>query len=86
MPIKGNSGIGFELARQLLADRSNHVLLGARSIAKGEAAVEELQSLRYPGKVEFVQVDVADEQSVAAAATLVDNKWGRFVYIVSAFI
>jgi NAD(P)-dependent dehydrogenase (short-subunit alcohol dehydrogenase family) len=78
---KGNSGIGFEVATQLLADASNHVLLGARSADKGAAAVKKLQSLNLPGTVELVQIDVANEDSVAAAAKTVESTYGRSVYI-----
>ncbi|GAW25000.1 hypothetical protein ANO14919_145980 [Xylariales sp. No.14919] len=65
-----NSGIGFEVANQLLADGTIHVLLGVRSNEKGQAALAELQSRNLPGTVELLQLDVADESSVAAAAKL----------------
>lgn len=76
---KANSGIGFETATQLLADASNLVLLGARSSEKGTAAVKDLRSRNLPGEVEFVKVDVADEDSVAAAAKEVEKTHGRYV-------
>jgi NAD(P)-dependent dehydrogenase (short-subunit alcohol dehydrogenase family) len=75
-----NSGIGFEVANQLLADGAFHVLLGARSIEKGQAAIKDLQSRNLPGTAELVQLDVANEDSVAAAAKLVEEKHGRHVY------
>lgn len=56
-----------------------HVLLGSRSVEKGEAAVEELKSRNLPGKVELVQVDVADEKSIVAAAQHVQDRHGRYV-------
>ncbi len=72
-----NSGIGFEVANQLLADGSFHVLLGARSIEKGQAALTDLQSRNLPGTVELLHLDVADESSVVVAAKLVEEKHGR---------
>lgn len=77
--LAANGGIGFELARQLLADPKKHVLLGSRSIEKGENALKELQSQQPKGAVEVIQVDVASEDSVAAAAKEVENRHGRYV-------
>lgn len=75
-----NSGIGFELARQLLlTDSKCHVLLGSRSIEKGENAIKELQAQQPLGAVELLQVDVASEESVAAAAKEVEKQYGKHV-------
>jgi NAD(P)-dependent dehydrogenase (short-subunit alcohol dehydrogenase family) len=76
--IKGNGGIGFELASQLITDSSKHVLLGSRSVEKGEAAVKELQSRNQPGTVELLQVDVTNDESITAAAKSVESKHGRY--------
>ena len=73
-----NSGIGFELAAQLLSNASNHVLLGSRSVEKGKAAVKELQSRNLPGTVELIQIDVASEDSIFAAAKEVESKHARY--------
>ncbi|KAI0546947.1 putative short-chain dehydrogenase [Xylaria curta] len=78
-----NGGIGFEVVNQLLADGSFHVLLGSRSIEKGEAALADLQSRNLPGTVELVQLDVADEKSIAAAAKVVEEKHGRLDALVN---
>ncbi|KAI8626991.1 NAD(P)-binding protein [Xylariaceae sp. FL1651] len=78
-----NSGIGFEVANQLLADGSYHVLLGARSSEKGMAAIQELESRNLPGTVELVLVDVTDEGSIAAAAEFVERTHGRLDALVN---
>ncbi|KAI0522146.1 NAD(P)-binding protein [Xylaria bambusicola] len=78
-----NSGIGFEVVNQLLADGSFHVLLGARSAEKGQAAVAELKSRNLPGTVELLKLDVADENSVIAAAKLVEAEYGRLDALVN---
>ncbi len=80
--IKANGGIGFEVALQLLSEPSNHILLGSRSVKKGEAAVQDLQSRKLPGTVELLQIDVTDEESIAAAAKSVESKYGRYAYLV----
>jgi NAD(P)-dependent dehydrogenase (short-subunit alcohol dehydrogenase family) len=54
-----------------------HVLLGSRTVEKGEAAVKELQSRNLTGSVELIQIDVADEASITAAAKKVDAEHGR---------
>ncbi|WP_167133254.1 SDR family NAD(P)-dependent oxidoreductase [Paramicrobacterium chengjingii] len=59
----GNSGIGFDVARQL-HDRGVAVWIGARNIDKGKRAAAELGS-----SVRVVQLDVTDAASVAEAAT-----------------
>ncbi|KAI3320645.1 putative short-chain dehydrogenase [Xylariaceae sp. AK1471] len=78
-----NSGIGLEVANQLLADSSFHVLLGARLIEKGQVAIKNLQSRNLPGAVELVQLDVANEDSVSAAAKLIGKTHGRLDVLVN---
>jgi NAD(P)-dependent dehydrogenase (short-subunit alcohol dehydrogenase family) len=60
-----SKGIGREVARQL-ASRGLHVYLSARDAKAGEAAAKEIA--KEGGKVSFLRMDVADEQSVEAAA------------------
>jgi NAD(P)-dependent dehydrogenase (short-subunit alcohol dehydrogenase family) len=61
----GNRGIGLEVCRQL-GQRGHVVLLGARSLPDGEAAVA---ALRAEGlDVSLLLLDVADEQSVVGVA------------------
>ena len=62
-----NSGIGFEIAKQLLAAGLD-VLIGARSQAKGAAACARLGPGALP-----VLIDVTDETSIATAAAAVDR-------------
>ncbi|KAI1178904.1 NAD(P)-binding protein [Nemania sp. FL0916] len=78
-----NSGIGFEVANQLLAEGSFHVLLGVRSEAKGKAAIAELESRNLPGTAELLIIDVSSESSVAAAAEVVEEKHGRLDALVN---
>jgi NAD(P)-dependent dehydrogenase (short-subunit alcohol dehydrogenase family) len=73
-----NRGLGREAARRLLAD--GHVVwLGVRDPAKGQAAAEELGA-------RFVALDVADDDSVAAAAELVGAEGGLDVLVNNAGI
>jgi NAD(P)-dependent dehydrogenase (short-subunit alcohol dehydrogenase family) len=58
-----NKGLGYETARRLLAE-GHDVWVGARDAARGQAAADELGA-------RFVQLDVTDEASVAAAVETV---------------
>jgi NAD(P)-dependent dehydrogenase (short-subunit alcohol dehydrogenase family) len=60
-----NKGLGYETARQLIA-AGHTVYLGSRDAARGQRAADELG-----GK--FVQLDVTDDASVAAAAEAVGS-------------
>lgn len=60
-----------------MAASNNHVLLGARSIEKGSAAVKDLESRKLAGTVELLKLDVSDEQSIENAAKQVEEKHGR---------
>lgn len=72
-----NAGIGFELASQLLADKAKHVIVGSRSVDKGEKAVQGLRSRNQPGTVEMVQLNVNERESIEAAAKKVEKDHGR---------
>jgi NAD(P)-dependent dehydrogenase (short-subunit alcohol dehydrogenase family) len=56
----GNKGLGFETARRLIAD-GHRVYLGARDPERGKRAAADLDA-------HFVELDVADDASVTAAA------------------
>jgi NAD(P)-dependent dehydrogenase (short-subunit alcohol dehydrogenase family) len=56
----GNKGLGYETARRLIAE-GHQVYLGARDAERGQRAADELGA-------HFIQLDVTDDASVAAAA------------------
>lgn len=60
-----------------MGERNNHVILGSRSIEKGQAALQDLQSRGHAGTAETVQLDVASVDSIAAAAKTVEERHGR---------
>ena len=62
-----NSGIGYEAAVHLRRAGAD-VLLGARSVDKGQAAAAELRLVEGAGRVELVQLDLASLDSIAHAA------------------
>jgi NAD(P)-dependent dehydrogenase (short-subunit alcohol dehydrogenase family) len=72
-----NKGIGREIAKQL-AERGFTVLLGARDLARGEAASKEMG-----GDVRPLQLDVTSAESIAAAASRIRGKLGRLDVLVN---
>ncbi|KAM0704261.1 hypothetical protein Q7P35_008494 [Cladosporium inversicolor] len=78
-----NSGIGLEWASQLMAKGPYHILIGARSVEKGKAAVEELRSQNHPGTCELLHLDQTDDASIAAAAKSVETTHGRLDILIN---
>ncbi|KAF2118025.1 hypothetical protein BDV96DRAFT_489286 [Lophiotrema nucula] len=78
-----NSGVGFELAAQLLAKESYHVLLGARSTQKGNTALQDLQSRKLPGSVEFLEIDATKDDTIERAAKSVEQNHGHLDVLVN---
>ncbi|MFB9961094.1 SDR family oxidoreductase [Sinosporangium siamense] len=70
-----NKGIGFEIARQL-RDKEVTVVIGARDAERGQAAADELGA-------DFVRIDVTDDDSVAAAAGVLSERYGRLDILVN---
>jgi NAD(P)-dependent dehydrogenase (short-subunit alcohol dehydrogenase family) len=65
-----NKGIGHEVARQLVA-KGFHVFVSARNVKAGRKAAEEIGKKR--GKATFLEIDVADDDSVTKAAREFSN-------------
>ena len=70
-----NKGLGRETTRRLLAD-GHDVWLAARDEARGRVVAQELGA-------RFVQLDVTDEDSIAAAAAQVAAESGRLDVLIN---
>ena len=73
-----NTGLGKETARQLVA-AGHTVYVGARDEGRGRAAAEEVGA-------RFVQLDVTDDASVAAAFAQIEADGGLDVLVNNAGI
>ena len=73
-----NKGLGHETARRLIA-AGHTVYVGARDIERGTAAAAGLGA-------RFVQLDVTDDASVAAAAATIEAEGGLDVLVNNAGI
>jgi NAD(P)-dependent dehydrogenase (short-subunit alcohol dehydrogenase family) len=81
-----NAGIGWETAKSLFQSaKPYHVLLGTRSLDKGEAAVAKLKEHvpETSSTVELVQIDVANDESITAAFEKVEAAHGRIDVLVN---
>jgi NAD(P)-dependent dehydrogenase (short-subunit alcohol dehydrogenase family) len=65
-----NKGIGHEVARQLAA-KGFHVFVGARNVKAGRKAADAIT--KQSGKATFLEIDVADNDSVTNAAREFSN-------------
>lgn len=70
-----NKGLGYEAARRLI-DVGHTVYIGARDEQRGVSAAEKLGA-------RFVQLDVGNETSVAAAAAELERREGRIDVLVN---
>lgn len=70
-----NKGLGFETARRLVA-LGHTVYVGARDRERGEAAAQKLGA-------RFVQLDVTDDASVAAAAAWLGQQPGGLDVLIN---
>ena len=77
----GNKGIGFATAKQLL-ELGYFVYVGARDEKKGLEAVQQLNAAGYKSAALLV-IDVADINSVKAAAELIYERNGNLDVLVN---
>src|SRR5213596_1912938 len=75
-----NKGIGHEVARQLAA-KGFHVFVGARNAKAGRKAAEEIANRGR--KATFLEIDVADNDSVTTAAREFSNIEDRLDVLVN---
>ncbi len=71
-----NQGIGLQIAKELVSHGFT-VLVGSRDLERGELAAAEIGHEAHP-----VQLDVADQASIRAAAVRVREAFGRLDLLV----
>ncbi len=77
-----NSGIGLETARGL-AQRGDRVVVTARDVKRGEAAVREIEASTGSDRVELLELDLARLQSVRDAAHAFGERFDRLDVLVN---
>ena len=76
-----NQGIGLEIVKKLATENSGyHVLMGCRSLEKGQAAIT---SLPPNLSVEPIELDVTNDSSISKAVATVQEKYGRLDVLIN---
>ena len=75
-----NKGIGLEIARQV-GKAAHRILLGARNVTLGEAAVSTLKSAGIDAS--FIQIDLNKPATLQAAAATITADYGRLDVLVN---
>ncbi len=82
----GNNGIGYETVKALLqSEKPYHVLLGSRSVEKGNLAIETLRNEcpESTNIVELVQIDLNSDESIEQAFKQVKDSPGHIDTLVN---
>jgi NAD(P)-dependent dehydrogenase (short-subunit alcohol dehydrogenase family) len=78
----GNTGLGYEAAAQLLDLGLSHLVLGCRSLERGEAAATKLRQQHPEAKVEVWLLDMASYKSIQSFAQRVDADLQRIDFVL----
>ena len=78
----GNSGIGLEAGR-MLSGMGARVVLTARDLARGEAALADIRAAAPDALVEILRLDLADLESIECAAAELRDRHPRLDVLVN---
>jgi NAD(P)-dependent dehydrogenase (short-subunit alcohol dehydrogenase family) len=81
-----NQGLGYYAVEHLALTGKHHVLLGSRSLQKGEAALKALLESNpkiSPSTITAVQIDITDDDSIAALAKLITEKYKKLDILIN---
>ncbi|KAL5315923.1 hypothetical protein ACEPPN_016797 [Leptodophora sp. 'Broadleaf-Isolate-01'] len=72
-----NTGIGFDTTYALAnANPNNHVILGTRSIEKGNKALADLKARQPVGTISVLELDITKDDSIRAAVAKISAEFG----------
>lgn len=74
----GNRGIGFGIV-QAIAQRipSSTIILACRNLATGHEAIDQLRGQGVSSKLDAIQLDIEDIQSITNAVEAVNDRYGK---------
>lgn len=76
-----NQGIGLEIVKKLATENPGyHVLMGCRSLEKGQAAIA---SLPPNLSVEPIELDITNDSSISKAVATAQEKYGRLDVLIN---
>ncbi|RFU25370.1 hypothetical protein B7463_g10965, partial [Scytalidium lignicola] len=79
----GNNGIGFYTCNLLASTSNYHVIMGSRSLEKGQKALADIQSQNPSSSISLVQIDITSDSSIASAVQEVKAKYGRLDVLIN---
>lgn len=80
----GNNGIGFDTVAALTAASADyHVIIGSRSIDKGNFALSKIKSKNHPGTTSLIQLDVTSDSSISTAFSSLTDSFGRLDILIN---
>lgn len=79
----GNNGVGLYTCTLLASQANYHVIMGSRSLEKGEKALLDIQSRNPAGSISLVQLDITSDTSIAAAVKQIGEKHGRLDALIN---
>lgn len=78
------NGIGLDTAIYLAnAAPENHVIVGARSLTKGETVLKDLKAKNLKGTVSLLQLDANDDKSITSAASSIEKDFGKLDILIN---
>ncbi|KAF1980070.1 short chain dehydrogenase [Bimuria novae-zelandiae CBS 107.79] len=78
-----NSGVGLDTAYYLTKAASNHVIMGVRSLEKGQKALDEVQARKPQGSLSLLSLDISNDESIFAAVKKVEADYGRLDVLIN---
>ena len=81
-----NTGLGYEAVKALLKTNNSYtILLGSRSVSKGEAAIKSVQSEIPDSKstISPVAIDIESDESIQAAFDTISKEHGRLDVLIN---
>ncbi|KAI1505949.1 hypothetical protein F5X99DRAFT_366642 [Biscogniauxia marginata] len=82
----GNTGLGLEAVKALYkTDSSFEIIIGCRTISKGEAAIEGLKKEipQSPSTLSTLQVDLSSDSSLEKAVETITSNYGRLDVLIN---
>ena len=77
-----NTGLGFESARQLLSLGLSHLVMGVRSLERGNAAATKLRAANSSADIEVWQLDMESYESIQAFVRKCQDKLQRIDIVI----
>ncbi|RFU82117.1 short-chain dehydrogenase reductase family [Trichoderma arundinaceum] len=77
-----NTGLGFESARQLLMLGLSHLIMGVRSLEKGNEAAEKLRPANLTAKIDVWQLDMESYISIQSFVHKCHNELQRLDIVI----